>query len=42
MTAARSLAGSEDAAARLAELRTAALADEHGTALDAKLATAAV
>jgi indolepyruvate ferredoxin oxidoreductase beta subunit len=37
MTAARSLAGSEDAAARLAELRTAALADEHGTALDAQL-----
>ena len=37
MDAARSLAGSADAAGRLAELREAALADEHGTALDAKL-----
>ena len=40
MDAARSLAGSPDAAERLAELREAALADEHGTALDAKLAAA--
>jgi hypothetical protein len=39
MEAARRLAGSTDAAPRLAELREAALADEHGTALDAKLAT---
>lgn len=38
MDAARKLAGSTDAASRLAELRDAALADEQGTALDAKLA----
>jgi indolepyruvate ferredoxin oxidoreductase, beta subunit len=38
MDAARSLAGSADATERLAELREAALADEQGTALDAKLA----
>jgi indolepyruvate ferredoxin oxidoreductase, beta subunit len=37
MTAARSLAGSADAAPRLAELRAAALADENGQALDAAL-----
>ena len=40
MDAARSLAGSPDAAERLVELREAALADEHGTALDTKLAAA--
>jgi indolepyruvate ferredoxin oxidoreductase beta subunit len=38
MTAARSLLGSPDAAARLADLRAAALADENGAALRAKLA----
>jgi indolepyruvate ferredoxin oxidoreductase, beta subunit len=38
MDAARSLAGSPDAAARLADLRESALADEQGTTLDAKLA----
>jgi indolepyruvate ferredoxin oxidoreductase, beta subunit len=37
MDAARSLAGSADAAARLRRLRAAALADEHGSALDAAL-----
>jgi indolepyruvate ferredoxin oxidoreductase beta subunit len=37
MTAAGSLAGSADAAPRLAQLREAALADENGKALDAKL-----
>ena len=37
MTAARSFAGSADAAPRLAELRLAALADENGEALDAAL-----
>ena len=40
MAAARSLAALRDAAARLAELRAAALADENGAALDAKLAAA--
>jgi indolepyruvate ferredoxin oxidoreductase beta subunit len=38
MDAALSMAGSADAAERLAELREAALADEQGTALEAKLA----
>jgi indolepyruvate ferredoxin oxidoreductase beta subunit len=38
ITAARSFAGSADAAARLSALRSAALADEHGDALDAQLA----
>jgi indolepyruvate ferredoxin oxidoreductase, beta subunit len=38
MAAADSLAGSPDAAARLARLRAAALADEDGAALDAALA----
>ena len=38
MAAARRLAGAGDAAERLADLRAAALADEHGQALDAKLA----
>lgn len=38
MDAARRLAGSPDAASRLASLREAALVDEKGTALDAKLA----
>ena len=37
--AARSLSGSADAATRLSDLRSAALADEHGQALDAQLAT---
>jgi indolepyruvate ferredoxin oxidoreductase, beta subunit len=41
MAAARTLTGSKDAAARLAELRSAALADEDGAALDARLATRA-
>ncbi len=40
MTAARSLIGASDAAARLADLRSAALADETGEALDAELASA--
>jgi indolepyruvate ferredoxin oxidoreductase, beta subunit len=39
MTATRSLVGSTDAASRLAALRSAALADEDGTRLRAKLAT---
>jgi indolepyruvate ferredoxin oxidoreductase beta subunit len=39
IAAARSFAGSADAAARLSALRSAALADEHGHALDAQLAT---
>jgi indolepyruvate ferredoxin oxidoreductase beta subunit len=38
MRAARSLTGRSDAAARLADLRSAALADEKGDALDAELA----
>jgi indolepyruvate ferredoxin oxidoreductase, beta subunit len=42
MVAGRSLAGSGDAAARLAGLRSAALDDENGAALDAKLAASAV
>ena len=37
MAAARRLAGAPDAAERLAELRSAAMADEQGQALDAKL-----
>jgi indolepyruvate ferredoxin oxidoreductase beta subunit len=37
MTAARSLEGSPDAAARLADLRSAALADEDGVELQARL-----
>jgi indolepyruvate ferredoxin oxidoreductase, beta subunit len=41
MDTARSLTGSGDAAAQLAELRAAALADENGAALDAKLAASA-
>lgn len=41
MTAAGSLAGSGGAASRLAELRSAALADENGVALDAMLITPA-
>jgi indolepyruvate ferredoxin oxidoreductase beta subunit len=42
MEAARSLRGAPDAAARLAELRSAALADEDGIALRAKLAASGV
>ena len=38
MTAADSLTGAGDAAAKLAELRAAALDDENGSALQAKLA----
>lgn len=39
MSAARTLVGTSDAAQRLAKLRTAALADEDGIALDAELAS---
>ena len=39
MTAARALVGTPDAARRLADLRSAALADEDGARLRAKLAT---
>lgn len=42
MSAADRLAGSADAAERLAELRSAALVDEHGGALEAQLSTIAV
>ncbi len=42
MAAARRLAGRDDAAAALRRLRDAALADEHGKALDAALAAAGV
>jgi indolepyruvate ferredoxin oxidoreductase beta subunit len=42
MTAARQLQGRDDAAATLARLVDAALADEHGTALNAALVAAAI
>ncbi|HTU95117.1 MAG TPA: indolepyruvate oxidoreductase, partial [Solirubrobacteraceae bacterium] len=42
MAAARTLQGAPDAAERLAALRTAALADEDGAALDAALGGAAL